>query len=106
MMPSIFDKVTMIGEWSKDIKAIGWVYPDESGFCRDFEFEVRGQKYRINAWTNYSYLFCGEMFVIFDDVEFSGTWPNHFNNNLVFTRRGNIVALIPVEEYGGAKENE
>ena len=41
----------------------------------------------------------GGLDVIFDDVEYSGTWPNQFKSNLQFKARGVVVAVLGIEKY-------
>ena len=69
---------------------------------RKFEFTVKltGKKYKIEWWVNICYLTteCG-LYMSFSSVEISGTWPNHFKNNLQFTYGKDKRAIITVEVY-------
>ena len=76
-----------------------WINFNEFGYSRTFTFKVRNAVYVIEWWVNVSYLKCGEMIIPFTMIDWSGTWPHHFKNNLQFTYLGNICAIIPVEEY-------
>ena len=96
---SMFDTVEKLGSLSPNIKVEGWVNKDDFGFSRDFAFEVRGQRYVLNIWANYSNLMCGELTVLFDRIEFNGCWPDRFKNDLRFYFKGNIVAILPVDEW-------
>ena len=81
------------------IEVVGWTNKDEYGFSRKYKFVVRGVEYVIDWWCNVSYLTTGECQIPFTDIEYSGTWPNSFRNNLVFKKAGEIVCVLPVEEY-------
>lgn len=82
----------------------------ERGLLRDLkEFDVRqfeftisltGKKYKITWWVNICYLTteCG-LYMPFHSIEISGTWPNHYKNNLQFTYHKDKCAIIPIEEY-------
>lgn len=96
---TMFDAVEKLGGLSPNIKVEGWINKDDFGFSRDFAIEVRGQRYVLNVWANYSNLICGELVVLFDQISFNGHWPNRFKNNLEFRYRGNIVAILPVDEW-------
>ena len=72
------------------------------GDIRSFEFTVKltGKTYKIEWWINICYLTteCGT-YIPFDSIEISGTWPNHFKNNLQLQYHGNKCAIIPLEKY-------
>lgn len=74
---------------------------------RAFEFTVKltGKKYKITWWVNICYLTteCG-LYMPFNSVEISGTWPNHFKNNLQFTYHKDKCAIVPIEEYPAKKD--
>ena len=94
------ERVEEILQSSEFIKFNGWIKKDkDSGFSRTCSFSVRGVDYEIEWYCNYSELRCGEMLVLFDNFHITGTWPNHFKNNLQFYFRGKVCAVIPVEEY-------
>ena len=95
----LFDEVSKIGHLSSKITEAGWVDHDKYGFSRVYTFTVRGVKYTVECWSNLCYLNCGELAVVFDHFEFSGTWPNSFKKNLQFYFNGKTVAILPVEEY-------
>lgn len=95
----MFDEVSKIGYLSPEITEAGWVEHDKYGFSRVYAFMVRGAKYAIECWANLCYLNCGELAVVFDHFEFSGTWPNSFKKNLQFYFNGKTIAILPVEEY-------
>lgn len=93
------ETVEKILKSSKYIKFNGWIEPDKSGFSRTCSFEVRGVEYKILWYCNYSSLHCGEMLLMFDNFHIDNTWPHHFKNNLQFYRKGDVCAVIPIEEY-------
>lgn len=93
------ERVEDIAKWSNHIKSIGWINQNEYGFSRKWAFEVRGTQYIIEWWPNVCQLECGELIVLFDDVRWSGTWPNRFKNNIQFYYNGKVCAIIPVESY-------
>ena len=95
----MFDKVSKIGCLSPEITEIGWVEHDKYGFSRAYDFTVRGVKYTVECWANICYLNCGELSIVFDNFEFSGTWPNSFKKNLQFYFNKKTIAILPVEEY-------
>ena len=74
---------------------------------REFEFTIKltGNSYKITWWVNICYLTtsCG-LYMPFDTVEISGTWPNHFKNNLQFTYKKDKCAILPVEMYQGEQK--
>lgn len=93
------ERIKYLMESNPNIKLADWIKPDKYGFCRTYQFEVRGATYEIEWHCNYSELRCGEMLVLFDDLRISNTWPHHFRNNLQFYRHGQICCVIPVEGY-------
>jgi hypothetical protein len=95
----LFDEVSKIGHMSPKITGAGWAEHDEYGFSRVYAFTVRGVKYTVECWANICYLKCGELTVVFDSFNFSGTWPNSFKKNLQFYSNGKTIAILPVEEY-------
>lgn len=97
------DRLEDLMESNPNIKSSGWTNPDKHGFCRTYEFEVRGATYEIEWYCNYSELRCGEMIVLFDNFKIDNTWPHHYKNNLQFYRNGKVCCVIPIEEY---KEQE
>ena len=86
------------------IKFNGWVKPDKYGFSRTASFTVRGVDYEIEWYCNYSELIRGEMIVPFDDFRIETTWPLCYKRFLQFYRRGEVCAVIPIEEYEKVKE--
>lgn len=93
------EKLEKVLESNDCIKAIGWVKKDKYGFSRTYQFEVRGVVYEIEWWKNISYLHCGEMIVLFDEMNISGTWPHHFKNDIRFYYKGDVCCILPIEEY-------
>ena len=98
-MADLFSDVSKIGGFSPEITETGWVEQDKYGFSRVYAFTVRGVKYVIECWANLCYLKCGELEIVFDSFNFSGTWPNGFKRNLQFYFNGKTIAILPVEEY-------
>ena len=96
---NMFDVCQRLGSLSENIHPIGWINPDEDGFSREFAFEVRDKQYVIVAFANLSYLFAGELMIVFDSIRFDGCWPNEFKNNLSFLYRGTVVAVLPVDQH-------
>ena len=94
------EKLEKILESNDCIKAIGWINKDKYGFSRTYQFEVRNVVYEIEWWCNISYLYCGELFVLFDEMRIDSTWPNHFKNNIQFYYQGKVCCILPIEEYG------
>lgn len=84
---------------SSFIKFKGWIEPNEYGFSRTCSFDVRGVEYKIKWFCNFSTLYCGEMFLNFDDFRIENTWSHHYGKNLQFYRYGSVCAVIPIEKY-------
>lgn len=75
--------------------------PETKGayFNREFEFEIRGVKYKIEWYVNLMTLFIGEFEMLFDEVIISSTVPRRFKGFLQFYYKGNWVADIPLERW-------
>jgi len=74
---------------------------DDGLFIRRVGFGFNGSTYSILWFKNLMTLTTGSgLDVIFDDIEYSGTWPNRFLRNLQFLAGGNVVAVLGIEEYG------
>jgi len=93
------EDVERIAKLSSKITDCKWINQDKYGFSREYQFTVRGVTYVIEWYCNYSSLFIGEVTVVFDGLRYDGCWPDHFKNDLVFTYKGNTIAVIPVEEW-------
>lgn len=76
-----------------------WVRPDETKFTRTCEFYIRGVRYEVQWFVNYSNLYVGEMQILFDDIRIDGCWPNKFKENLGLLMNGQVAAIIPLIEY-------
>lgn len=79
---------------------------DKYGFSRTFEFNVLGHEYKIEWYKNHSTLTCGELKVLFFDVELSNTYPSHPLTEMKLQFRdyhGDCVAAIPVKYWKEAK---
>lgn len=84
----------------KLVTGVEWVNPDKYGFSRELRFEVRGNKYTVIWFVNYSSLIIDkELTLLFDELEYNGFYPNRFKNNLVFKYGGCDTLVLPVEEY-------
>ena len=85
----------------KNIEVEGWIDPDEYGFSRKIAFTIRGVRYVIVWYCNLSYLYCGELRVVdFARVRLDSTYPDGYKLSLYMENEyGNVIALIPVEEY-------
>ena len=67
---------------------------------RRISFSVGGKEYKIEWYWNQSYLyFENDAMLLFQRVEVSSTWPNHYKANLEFTQRTRTAAIIPLVPY-------
>jgi hypothetical protein len=66
---------------------------------RNFEFEIRGIKYKITWFVNLMNLYIGEFEMLFDEIAISSTVPRGFKSYLQFYYQGKWVADIPLESY-------
>jgi hypothetical protein len=70
--------------------------PEE--FLRDRAFEIDGERYTIEWWTNICYLTVGEVLIPFRYVVKHGTWPNGKKLNLQFYNdQRQVCCVIPLE---------
>lgn len=73
---------------------------EDLGLNRDLGFSHNGEEFNIEWFANMMTLsHKSGINVMFDKVEHSGTWPNHFKRNLQFKANGNVVAVIGIEPY-------
>lgn len=93
------ESIDYISKLSKEITDCKWINQDKYGFSREYQFTVRGVTYVIEWYCNYSELRIGEVTVLFNGIRYDGCWPDDYKNDLVFTWNGNIVAILPVEEW-------
>ncbi len=63
-------------------------------------FRIGEQEFKIRWFVNISYLTCGGLMVPFHTVEQSGTWPNNKKLNLQFSYRGEVCAVLALEDCG------
>lgn len=76
------------------------VYPSkEQGeqFNRLRVFTVNGYTYTIEWWINLCYLTSHGMTVIFDQIEITNTWPNHFEMDMQLLRKDRVIGLIKLK---------
>ena len=67
-------------------------------FERNISFVVSDKNYRIEWWTNISYLFHGDLQIPFKTITRSNHWPNGAKTNLQFyTERGNVACILKIE---------
>ena len=80
---------------------------DDNHFIRDIKFIHNNQEFYITWYKNQMTLShgCG-IDVMFETVEYSGTWPNGFKKNLQFRARDQVVAVIGLEKYAHEKRKE
>lgn len=84
-----------------NVTDVEWIDHYKSGYSRTLKFIVENTTYRIEWWKNVSYLnTANDLQIPFEYVEVSGTWPNGYKTNLQFYRDGEVVAILPLEEYG------
>ena len=82
------------------IEYLGYVNIDEHGFSRTIAFILRSVTYKIEWYSNISYLYVGEMIVPFINVEHTDTYPHNYKSELRFTiNKDNAYfpVIIPVE---------
>jgi len=96
-----FEALEALLKSHKNIKDVENKQPDTGEFNRDFRFKVSGNQYLITWWKNVCYLHIDtRCFIIFNQVEISGTWPNRAKNNLQFMNAaGDKVCILPIEQY-------
>lgn len=83
-----------------NVTDVEWINLTNCGYSRLIQFVVKGIIYRIEWWTNVSYLQTQEGLVIpFESIKISGTWPNRYKTNLQFYAKGEVAAILPLEEY-------
>jgi len=88
------ETIERVLESSNYIQFNGWINPDKYRYSRICSFTVRGVEYKIEWLLGCSRLYCGEMFLLFDNLRISDD-----KNELQFCRNGRICAVIPIEEY-------
>jgi hypothetical protein len=76
---------------------------DEEMF-RLFSFKINGKDYLIEWWCNVCYLKFDDIQVPFDDIEFSGTWPNEFKTNLQLYYNGVTSFVLGITKYDEVKQ--
>lgn len=72
----------------------------EANLVRNIDFNIAHKHFNILWFKKLMRLSsqCG-MSIMFDNVEYSGTWPNNFKKNLQFYRNGDTIAVIGIERY-------
>ena len=72
-------------------------WPEE--FLRARAFEINGERYTIEWWSNICYLNVGGALIPFRYVVKQGTWPNGKKLNLQFYNdHQQVCCVIPLEE--------
>lgn len=83
-----------------NVEDVEWINHGKFGFSREIRFVVNGIVYEIEWWKNISYLKTRDGLVVqFKNLKVSGAWPNSYKTNLEFHKDGEIVAVLPLEEY-------
>lgn len=86
--------------FAPNVTDVEWINFDTNGFSRTIQFKANEITYKIEWWSNISYLQTNSGLVVpFENVEVSGTWPNRYKTNLQFYNKGVTVAILPLEKY-------
>lgn len=72
---------------------------DVGEFCRTLEVNCLTNDIKIEWWVNLSKVLINGIEILFDDIEVNGCWPNRAKTNIVLTKEGVMVAIIPTEDY-------
>lgn len=98
-MKKSIDEIEQMLESAKGVKNVVRYKNGDYQFERNINFTVRGTEYKIVWYKNLSTLYAGNVEINFTAVEFSGTWPNKFKDNLQFYYENEVIAIIGVNNY-------
>ena len=71
----------------------------QGDYNRVIKFTAFNVEYKIVWWTNVSYLYIGNVQIVFNNIDVSGSWPNKFKLNINFTTPAGTVCILPIKEY-------
>ncbi len=96
-----FDSLIDLLKSNKNIVDVENQQEGNGNFNRNIRFKVKGNQYMIEWWKNTCYLHIDtRAFIVFSDVEISGTWPNRAKLNLQFIDlAGEKICILPIEDY-------
>ena len=82
------------------IEFLGYINIDKYGFSRTIAFILRSVTYKIEWYSNISYLYIGEVIIPFINIEHTNTYPHNYKSELRFTitkDNAYFPVIIPVE---------
>jgi hypothetical protein len=94
-----FEEIPHILSSHEQIKYEGFIAPDKDGFSRIVRFQIRGVTYEIKIFGDVSYLYCGEMRVLFNWFTIDRAGLSGFKTYLWFYKDDVTCAVIPLEEH-------